>query len=212
MADGKQRRWGDSPKHLITISGETLLQRTVRLLKYNGVTDIWITTHNPDYAIDGVKLFYPQNNEEEIDKFYSNREIWDNETILLYGDVYFSESGIKQIVEIPGHAYTFFGRSGPNKISGKAWGEMFAVKFCANVILEAACLHIRNGVKTGNIDRGGAWELYRYMVYGIPGDSKTVVILNGHFHEIDDETDDFDSPEDYDNWCKGIGINDGYFD
>ena len=36
MADGKGKRWNyynDIPKHLIEIDGETLLERTVRLLK-----------------------------------------------------------------------------------------------------------------------------------------------------------------------------------
>lgn len=74
MADGCQQRWGADGhlKHLIRISGETLLERTVRLLRAERVEDIWITTHHPAYRLPGVQIFQPTENLEEIDKFYSS--------------------------------------------------------------------------------------------------------------------------------------------
>ena len=47
MADGHGRRWGrylGRPKHLIRLGGESLLERTVRLLKANGVDGIAISS------------------------------------------------------------------------------------------------------------------------------------------------------------------------
>ena len=46
MADGEGKRWGNYkgvPKHLITVEGETILERTIRLLIKLGIdkTDIW---------------------------------------------------------------------------------------------------------------------------------------------------------------------------
>lgn len=46
MAAGEGKRWNNFlgvPKHLIEINGETLLERTTRLLKENGVDDFVIT-------------------------------------------------------------------------------------------------------------------------------------------------------------------------
>lgn len=42
MADGEGKRWGNYkgvPKHLITVEGETILERTIRLLRGRGIAD-----------------------------------------------------------------------------------------------------------------------------------------------------------------------------
>ena len=54
MADGEGKRWGNYknvPKHLITIEGETILARTLRLLQENNIPkqDIWVTSSDPRY-------------------------------------------------------------------------------------------------------------------------------------------------------------------
>ena len=59
MADGKGTRWNNYhniPKHLIEIGGETLLARTVRLLRENDArADIVITSHDPRYEVPGAR-------------------------------------------------------------------------------------------------------------------------------------------------------------
>ena len=73
MADGKGTRWNNYhniPKHLIEIGGETLLARTVRLLRENdALADIVITSHDPRYEVSGARRYEPQNNHLEIDRF-----------------------------------------------------------------------------------------------------------------------------------------------
>ena len=44
----------------------------------------------------------------------------------------------------------------------------------------------------GKLKRGGGWEFYERM-HGVTGD---------HFVTIDDFTDEFDFPEDYERWMK----------
>ena len=66
MADGKGTRWNNYhniPKHLIESGGETLLARTVRLLRENDArADIVITSHDPRYEVPGARRYEPQNN------------------------------------------------------------------------------------------------------------------------------------------------------
>ena len=53
MADGKGSRWKNyrgMPKHLVKIKGETLLARTVRLIKeLDGESEVIITSHDDRY-------------------------------------------------------------------------------------------------------------------------------------------------------------------
>ena len=73
MADGKGTRWqnyNDIPKHLIEIGGETLLGRTVRLLKEGDPNcDVIITSHDSRYEIPGAQRHEPLNNDLKIDRF-----------------------------------------------------------------------------------------------------------------------------------------------
>ena len=86
MADGKGLRWNnynDIPKHLITIDGESLLSRTVRLIKEREPeAEIVITSHNPQYEIDGARRYEPKNNVLEIDRFTA--ELIDDNICFLY--------------------------------------------------------------------------------------------------------------------------------
>ena len=92
MADGKGTRWnnyGNTTKHLYEINGESLLARTVRLLRENNVSDIIITSHNPKYEIDGAKRYEPKNNVLEIDRF--TYELIEDDVCFLYGDTFYTE-------------------------------------------------------------------------------------------------------------------------
>ena len=66
MADGKGSRWNNYmglTKHNIRIGGETLLERTVRLLhEYDDAAEVIITSHNTQLHIDGAERYEPKNN------------------------------------------------------------------------------------------------------------------------------------------------------
>lgn len=57
MAGGNYKDKFETPKQLLKVNGEVLIERTIRLLKENGIEDIAISTNNPafDY-IDVEKL------------------------------------------------------------------------------------------------------------------------------------------------------------
>ena len=97
MADGKGTRWqnyNDIPKHLIEIGGETLLGRTVRLLK-EGDPDgqVIITSHDSRYELPGAQRYEPKNNHLEIDRF--TEELIEDQICFLYGDTFYSESAME---------------------------------------------------------------------------------------------------------------------
>ena len=100
MADGKGTRWNnyhDIPKHFIEVGGETLLTRTVRLLRlFDAGCEIIITSHDPRYEVEGARRHEPVNNVLEIDRFTT--ELIENNVCFLYGDTFYSDSAIQSIV------------------------------------------------------------------------------------------------------------------
>ena len=116
LCAGEGKRWNNYlgiPKHLIEINGETLLQRTTRLLLENGIRDYIITGNDKRYAMYG-KLVPQTDNDCEIDRF----EEIDEPVCYLYGDVYYTEKAFKKIIETTGNDIMFFGSK----------DEIFAIK------------------------------------------------------------------------------------
>ena len=125
-----------TPKQLLKVNGEVIIERTIRLLKENGIKDIAISTTNPafDY-LEVPKLkhnntfIHEYKNEKAkgwwLDAFYPTNE----PTCYIWGDVYFSEAAIKTIVETETDDIELFGSMPPfadNYV--KRWIEPFALK------------------------------------------------------------------------------------
>ena len=187
MCAGKGTRWGDYkgvPKHLIEINGETLLGRTTRLLKENNIYNYIITTNDIRYKQYGFTR--PQSyNDCEVDRF---EETDDEEICYLYGDVYYSEEAIKNIVNTPAKDILFFGSD---------W-EIFAIK----IINKELFFEHKNKVKklflNGEINRCIGWEVYRSL-HNIPFEEH---YITDRYFLIKDETDDIDYPDDYEKFIK----------
>ena len=116
----------------------------------------------------------------------------------MYGDVFFTEFAMIRICSFSG-AFVAFGRYDASEITGKAWGEMFAIKSMSKELIENSLDKALEHFKKGLITRVGGWELYR-QASKLPLDKHLVNPKN--FIEIDDFTEDFDFPQDYDNWIK----------
>jgi hypothetical protein len=202
MAAGEQSRWRNhlnTRKHLITVAGETLLQRTVRLFKkYTNRAMVTITAKDDDYYVEGARLIKPviTGANGGLDKFRNTIDLWDkNErNIIVYGDVFFTENCVRIITGCNRMALTMFGRYSNSYITGRG-GELFAMSFYSNDF-ERVQQAMTDLIALG-VTRGG-WELYRKLEG-----------LNLHDHEygknfieINDLTDDFDYPGDYDTWIQ----------
>ena len=206
LADGQATRWtSPTPKHLVTIDGEVLLSRTVRQLRERGLRDVWITSHNPQYRVPGTRRYEPANNIHKIDQFYACRELWaalKADVVFLYADVWFSDSAMDTIVNHPTTDVSYFQRTGKSLITGKPWKEGFAMKVRNKdkflSVLETIRFEIESGRQTdqhhqiqGFIEGHGTGEYFE-------------AVIGPHGVEIDDETDDFDTPDDIAIWERYV--------
>jgi hypothetical protein len=209
IAAGKAERWGNHlgvAKHFAPLAGEPIIVRTVRLLRERGVDDIVVVGPDERYDIDGARLFVPTHDYGsfgDADKFLSSRAEWSQggRTVVLYGDVFFTDHAMDTIVGHGVREWTLFARPYASKVTHKPWPECFAQSFWPEHrdeherhLLRVASLHAK-----GRINRCGGWEHYRSMC----GATSAHTIRRGELPTdrmvvIDDETDDVDFPADYD--------------
>lgn len=204
IAAGEGTRWNNylgKRKHFIEIDGETIITRTVRLAGQFS-SKVYVVGSSDDFRINGSTLFRPELNplDNDADKFLNSASLWNQEgrTVVLYGDVYFSDDAMQRIMEFQPREWTLFARFGPSKLTGKRYGECFAQSFYPEHIVEHLA-QLRNIVSArlkGKIKRCGGWEHYRSMER-LPLEKHQ---RKGRFVEIDDWTEDFDQPSDYDCW------------
>lgn len=185
MADGKGTRWdnyNNIPKHLIEFNGETLLARTVRLLHtYDVGCEVVITSHDSRYEVSGATRYEPKNNVLEIDRF--TRELIADDICFLYGDTFYSEASIKAIVEERTADLLFFGNE----------NSIVAVKVKDSEIFLNHVERVRNLFTQGKIRGCKGWHVYQSF-QGLPFDQKEIA---EKYYYLRDETEDFNSPEDY---------------
>ena len=185
MADGKGTRWNNYhniPKHLIEIDGETLLARTVRLLRENDArADIVITSHDPRYEVPGARRYEPQNNHLEIDRF--TEELIADDVCFLYGDTFYSESVIQKIADTPAEKLLFFGNE----------RSIVAIKVADGALVRQHVDRVRALFLAGKIEKCIGWQVYQSFE-GLPFGEKTIA---ADYILIQDGTEDFNSPADY---------------
>ena len=185
MADGKGTRWNNYhniPKHFIEIGGETLLARTVRLLRENDArADIVITSHDPRYEVPGARRYEPQNNHLEIDRF--TEELIADDVCFLYGDTFYSESVIQKIADTPAEKLLFFGNE----------RSIVAIKVADGALFRQHVDRVRELFLAGKIEKCIGWQVYQSFE-GLPFGEKTIA---ADYILIQDGTEDFNSPEDY---------------
>jgi hypothetical protein len=212
---GNGSRWDNYmniPKHLININGEILLHRTVRLIKK--VSDLSeipveiciVSFEEGLYKVDETTLIKPN-----IDSFHRNayfgspflyvsKDWWskDDVTVILFGDVYFTEEAMNTILKTTSSSYLFFGREKGSSITGGRWGEIFAISFVpefhkklCNVLDE-----LKKMKDCGILQRFLHWEIYRKLQSINLFEHR----IKGNFIEINDFTEDFDDSDDYNDW------------
>jgi len=212
LAAGDCAKWenhlGTRP-HFALIDGEPILLRTVAQLKARGVTDIWIVGPPDDerYLIEGTQLFVPTPDPANYiaDQVLHNRSLWcDTErTITLWGDTYFTDATMDAIAGYTVRDWRLFARFGPSQLTGCPWGEVFAVSFWPEHAegWERAVRHSVDLQRKGVTRRSGAWEGYR--IAGGAADAQVGKHRDyGLATWIDDWTEDFDFPRDYDEFIR----------
>lgn len=135
MCGGQYDEW-KTPRQLVKINGETIVNRTIRLLRENGIKNIAISTHDPRFKECGVSILWHNNNWRVIESNKQHRGYWvecfyptDYEVCYLMGDVIFSPDAIRKIVCTETDDVEFFASAPPFAWNyPKGYAEPFAFK------------------------------------------------------------------------------------
>ena len=222
MAGGDYNEW-ETPKQLIKINGEVLIERTIRQLKENGIKDIAISTNNKAFDYLDVDILHHENKynhndykKECTDSNYS----WINayyptnqEVCYLHGDVYFSDEAIKTIVNTEVEDTMFIctcdGTDRERHPLNQKGREPFGYIVKNQVVFQYAIKKIKQMVDAGMFKDNLtpiSWHLYRFLNgYGVKPYAKEYTEVNNIFQNIgdyliiDDYTVDIDTDRDIDN-------------
>lgn len=201
LCAGTSSRWNNYmnvPKQLIKIDNETLLDRMIRLLHKNNITDINIVSNVKSHKTNNCGFFRPPKSGWILETFLSTQKIWTDRNIILLGDVYYSSCALKTVVKYEGDIAAF-GRSGSSKFTEFIRPEIFAISFnqkIASTVILNAKNALNDAIKGGE---GKLWQFYR-SIAGFSLDEHQ--IETKFFHVIDDLTNDFDLPEDYNSFIR----------
>jgi len=218
MCGGNYKEF-ETPKQMLKVYGEMLVERTIRLLRENGVNDIYISSNNPVFDCFSVPRLQHENdyNCEGKEENRKSKRCWlnayyptDEPVCYLHGDVYFSEQAIKTIVETPVENTMFFctydwsdGEKDKRNYKGR---EPFAYKVQNQKVFRYAINKIFDMVDNGYFKDGLppiCWHLYRFLNgYDVKSKAKQWTEVNdifkskGDYIVINDYTTDIDHPED----------------
>lgn len=197
MCGGKYRQW-KAPRHLTPINGEPLIARTIRQLRYHGVTDIAISSDNPVFKQFGVPVLKHDNSYDAAgyndfsgywcDAFYPTEE----PTCYIFGDVIFTDNAINTIVQTETEDIEFFASAPPfTPEYHKDSAEPFALKVQNTDHLKDAIRTVKEYDAKGWFNRKPImWELWQ-VIKGTPLN----LIDYTNYTAINDSTIDIDYPE-----------------
>ncbi len=206
VSAGEGRRWGNYlniDKSNVIIEGEEpIIKRTVRQVKSHG-SKLYIISNLLQVAETKTKK--PKNNPDwkEANKMFSSMPYWNQEgrTIILFGDIYFTDEAMDKIMQHDQPGFYIFGRAFGSQFTGKHYGEIYAISFYPEnkKQLLFALERVSKLENRGVIEKANVWATYRAMLK-LPDDLMNEHIVGSRFVNIDDWTEDFDYPHDYDNF------------
>ena len=156
-----------SPRQLWTINGETILARTIRLLRAEGINDIYISYNEPifeekalEYNVGVIK-----QDETEFKRWVDGAfPVLVEPVCYIMGDVFFSPAAIKTIVETETDDIEFFASAAPfDKNYIKTFAEPFAFKVVNYEHMKQAIKETRDLFDQGILRRCIAWELWQVI-------------------------------------------------
>lgn len=190
MANGKGTRWGNYggiPKHLISIDGETLLQRTTRLAhRFDPEAEVIISSSNEDYQAEGATRHAPECGDREIDRFCY--ELISDGVCFLYGDTFYTEETFERIVAEPVEDMLFFGTS----------KSIVAVRAAKGSVMRGHLDELIGKIESGELEDAKGWQLY-HLSQGMPLEGREIA---GNYVVLDDTTTDFNKPDEYESFIR----------
>lgn len=224
---GQQTRWNNymnCPKHLVPINGVPLLKRNIKAFNTFFNCNYYVAIRNESlqniYNIDeNIRFFIPINlieNEPLYKTIVPFLNAYDEDILILLGDVIYSDDCVQKIYDNTlKNTFNVFGRKNGSNITGCKWGELFAfyVPQSFKTTFVEAINKVDHLYQQNKINRFSGWELISY-IYSKNKNNENVHyelknifkkrLFPDSFIEINDETEDFDFPADYDNYLKII--------
>lgn len=188
------------PRQLLKFNGESLIQRTIRLLKENGVKEIFVTSHDKRFDNLGATRYEPRFNNYNARSHTGYwlsafpTELLSEPITFLFGDCYYSENAIKTIVETETKSILYF-CSYQNKDERyiKHHDEPFAFKVVDYIKFKEHIERVKDLKYKGLCKREPiAWELYR----SLNNIDVNKHIMTNNYVAINDESCDIDTPND----------------
>ena len=223
---GDGTRWGDylgAPKHFAPINGEPILHRTVRLVReVSPMSPVFVITPRGDteedtrealvrYAVTGAQTRTAELTPElrDADKFASSRHLWAKvgRTVVIYGDTYLTHAAVRAVMNpLPLlDGWGMVARWGASAITGTPWGENLALVLdpVAHDLVWDAITRVPSMTSGWMGGRCGGSEIYMLLETGDPCQYSR---QGPHGIHVDDWSDDFDYPADYDRWCERYAL------
>ena len=149
--------WPSIPKQLLKIGDQTIIARTVGMVRQRGYEPI-VVTHNPAIveALPGVEILNPVGRRWIMETISSTRHLWKAINVFLWSDVIYSPA-VMDAMLAETKSPKFFG----------TWGEGFGTVFRDDdtrlehglaVVLEDAGANANAPFPVGR-----TWELYRHF-------------------------------------------------
>ena len=196
MAGGNYEKW-QTPRQLIKIKGEPIIARTIRLLRENGITDISISSNNPDFEAFAPVLYH--NNDyyarqyNDMDGYWCDAFYPETEPVCyLFGDVVFSPEAIRTIISTETDDIMLFGSRWPFAPNYPKWYiEPFAFKVQNQTHLRQAIDDVKRMDKEGVFGRKPiAWELWSVIRGFNPNQiCEDYVVINDYTCDIDNQNE-----------------------
>ena len=200
MCGGNSVKW-EKPRQLLKINGETIVERTIRLLREAGIEDIAISSNNPAFENLGVPVLHHDNVYDSAGYDQCLAGHWcnafyptDEPACYLLGDVVFSPAAIRTIIDTQTDDIMFFGSAYPFAPNYPKWYiEPFCFKVENQTHLHQAvadCIRLENEGRFGR--QPIAWEVWNVISRG-PDGNVNEIDPNSYVH-INDYTCDIDHP------------------
>lgn len=188
----------ETPKQLTIINGERLVDRTIRLLKENGIDKIYVSSNDSRFDSCDAPILEHKNTYKVkdgiqegywLDAFYPYFKPSDK-VCFMFGDVYYTEEAIQTIVGFKCVKNTLFGTSDAKNEQHQNWGEPFAYKVINYAEFMRGVGIVKEMQEQGLTKRMPiVWELYRFL-NGL--DVNIQQVLDETYVCIDDGTMDVD--------------------
>ena len=201
MCGGVYKNW-ETPRQLSVINNEKLVERTIRLLRENGINDIVITTNNPLFEKLGVPIIYYDNGfistgEQTLQGYWLDAfdfDLLNQPVCFLFGDVYYSDDAMKKIIETTTNSTLFFcSYKNKSKEYIKHHDEPLAYKVVDYQLFKKHINKVKKMKDDGLCVREPiSWELYR-SINNLPINEHQ---MSNNYIAINDISCDIDGIED----------------